>query len=155
MVAYYRISRWLKQRRRFRRILGLVGRYIIVRLARVPGVEIRTSFDIGLGLLMNHPHDIVIGAGAQIGKNVTIYNGVTLGAKNLRAPDDPDRDRYPVLGDNVTVFSGAKIIGPITIGNGCIIGANSVVNRSFPAGSIIAGSPARDIRDKPARNLSE
>jgi len=149
-VAYYRISLWLKTIRFPRYVCVLLSRLIIVRLSRVPGVEIRTRFEIGDGLLICHPHDIVIGSGARIGKNVTLFNGVTLGARTLESLDEITEmdERYPTIGDSVTIFSGAKIIGPVEIGCNSIVGANAVGNRSFPANSIIAGVPARRICER-------
>jgi len=148
VVAYYRIALYLKNFKFPRRIAHIFGDLILMRLMRVPGVEFRTKFIIGEGLRVYHPHDIVIGKNVRIGKNVTIFNGVTLGARTLIVEDDcKEQDsRYPIIGDNVTIFPGAKILGPVTIGDNCIVGANSVVNKSFPANSIIAGSPARLIR---------
>ena len=148
VVAYYRLSLYLKTLKFPRRIAHIFGDLILMRLMRVPGVEFRTKFIIGEGLRVYHPHDIVIGKNVRIGKNATIFNGVTLGARTLIVEDDyKEQDsRYPIIGDNVTIFPGAKILGPVTIGDNCIVGANSVVNKSFPANSIIAGSPARLIR---------
>ena len=82
---------------------------------------------------------------AAIGKNVTIYNGVSLGARTRQVLDENKNDntRYPTIENGVTIFSGAKIIGPVTIGKDFIVGANSVVNTSFPANSVIAGVPAQ------------
>ena len=150
VVVYYRIAVYLRGRRFPRLIAALLSKLIMVRLMRVPGVEIRTVFDIGKGFSVFHPHDIVIGAGSRIGENATIYNGVTLGARTLRGEDE-EQDvgrRYPTIGSGVTIFSGAKIIGPVTIGDNSIVGANSVVTESFPANSIIAGAPARLIRTR-------
>jgi serine O-acetyltransferase len=148
VVVYYRVALFLKTLTFPRRTARIFGDLILMRLIRVPGVEFRTLGVIGEGLHIYHPHDIVIGKGVKIGKNVTIFNGVTLGARTLLVEDDcKDNDtRYPIIGNNVTIFPGAKIFGPVTIGDNCIVGANSVVNRSFPADSIIAGSPARFIR---------
>jgi serine O-acetyltransferase len=148
VVVYYRLSCYLKNTKYLKRLGRLISELIIVRLQRVPGVEFRNRYEIGAGLNVYHPHDIVIGAGVRIGKNVTICNGVTLGARTLLSLDEiKDKDkRYPVIGNGVTVFSGAKVMGPIEIGDNSVIGANAVVNRSFPANSIIAGIPARLIR---------
>ena len=145
VVVYYRVATMLKKARFARRIMSICGSLILVRLCRVPGVEIRTEFEIGEGVSVYHPHDIVIGYGSRIGRNVTIYNGVTLGARTLKALDDNTDcdDRYPVIEDGVIVFAAAKIIGRITIGRDSIVGANSVVNTSFEENGIIAGVPAR------------
>ena len=150
VVAYYRVSLFLQTFRFPRRTARILGDLILVRLIRVPGVEFRTKCIIGAGLRIYHPHDIVIGKGVKIGKNANILNGVTLGARTLIEEDEckDKNDRYPVIGNNVTIFPGAKIIGPVIIGDNCIIGANSVVNKSFPADSIIAGAPARLIRTR-------
>ncbi|WAC06944.1 MAG: hypothetical protein OS130_11930 [Thermodesulfobacteriota bacterium] len=145
VVVYYRLSIFFKRLQFLKLFFYLISKLIIIRLCRVPGVELRTQFDIGEDLKVYHPHDIVIGAGARVGKNVTIFNGVTLGARILKELDETQENltRYPVVGDGVTIFSGAKIIGPVTVGNNSIVGANSVVNKSFPERSVIAGAPAR------------
>ena len=144
VVVYYRVAIFLREVR-YPKLLGrLLCSLILMRLCRVPGVEFRTEHEIGEGLLMYHPHDIVLGAGCRIGRNVTTYNGVTLGALTLKAIDK-NKDistRYPVIEDGVTIFSGAKVIGPVRIGKNSIVGANSVVNDSFPENSVIAGVPA-------------
>jgi len=113
-----------------------------------PGVEINCGEDVGPGFRIAHAHDIVIGAGVRIGRNVTLYNGVTLGARRYKDAEKGAHDslRYPIIDDGVTVFSGAKVLGPVTIGKNCIVGANSVVLESFPEDSVIAGVPARLVR---------
>lgn len=149
VVVYYRIAVFLKKKYYSRWLPRFISRLILVRLSRVPGVEFNNYEEIGPGLSLYHPHDIVIGAGAKVGRDVKIYNGVTLGAKNLKIYDTcwDVKDRYPVVEDGVTIFSGAKIIGKITIGKNSIVGANTVVNKSFPAGSLLVGAPARNLRD--------
>ncbi len=145
VVMHYRIAVYLKKVRFPRRLTNLLGSLILTRLCRVPGAEIRTEFEIGEGLSVYHPHDIVIGAGCPVGKNVTIYSGVALGARIPKAIDqnNHDSDRYPTIEDGVTIFSGAKIIGPVRIGKNSIVGANSVVRDSFQENSVIVGIPAR------------
>jgi len=145
VVVYYRLSEWLRLLRLGGRPARILSRLFLVRISRIPGVEIRTTYPIGAGLLIYHPHDVVIGAGARIGRNVTLYNGVTLGARTLLALDDTKEtlERYPTLEDEVTVFPGAKLVGPIVIGRGSVIAANAVVNESFPPHSLIGGIPAR------------
>ena len=96
---------------------------------------------------MSHSYNIVIGYGAKIGSNVTICNGVTLGAKTLLKYDTikDKSSRYLTIENGVILFSGAKIIGPVVIGKNSIVAANAVVNHSFPPHSIIGGFPARQI----------
>lgn len=144
-VVLYRIASWFRDSQLPRVVRNLIANHILYKLSKAPGVEINTKQTIGSGLSLTHPHDIVIGEGVRIGKNVTIYNGVTLGALTLKAIDK-NKDvstRYPLIEDGVTIFSGAKVIGPVSIGKNSIIGANSVVNDSFPENSVIAGIPAR------------
>jgi serine O-acetyltransferase len=145
VVVLYRVAMLLRQSRLPLRIGRFLALVILSRLARVPGVEINTKYPIGDGLHIGHPHDIVIGGGARIGRNVIIYNGVTLGSKG---PDDnvDIADRFPEIGDDVTIYPGAKIIGNVKIGARSTVGANSVVLKSFDEDSVIAGVPARLIR---------
>ena len=146
----YRISVYFRNTSLPRIIRSIIVNLLLYQLSKSPGVEINTKNEIGYGLFIAHPHDIVIGVGVKIGNNVTIYNGVTLGAKKLMAEDSNQEInlRYPIIGNNVTIFTGAKIIGPVKIGDNCTIGANSVVMDSFPSNSMIAGIPARLISSK-------
>lgn len=151
VVVYYRISVYFKKARFFKRLARITGSLILMRLCRVPGVEFRTKNEIGAGLFIYHPHDIVLGAGCKIGKKVIIYNGVTLGVRTLEEAIDKNKDVstcYPVIEDGVIIFPGSKIIGPVTIGKNSVVGTNSVVNKSFPENSVIAGSPARLIGNR-------
>jgi len=104
------------------------------------GIEIAISCDIGPGLFFPHTQGTVIGAW-KIGKNAIIFQGVTIGARDL---DAEYNEKYrPILKDNITVGSGAKILGDITINDDSIIGANAVVLTSVPPYSLAVGIPAR------------
>lgn len=103
------------------------------------GIEIAVNCEIGGGLFIPHTQGIVIGA-AKIGSNATIYQNVTLGAKNIDIPFNPAN--RPVLGDNVLVASGAKVLGGICIGNNVTIAANAVVTKSCADNVLLAGIPA-------------
>ncbi|MGP3592562.1 serine O-acetyltransferase [Vagococcus sp. WN89Y] len=103
------------------------------------GIEIAPNCEIGGGLFIPHSQGIVIGA-AKIGCNATIYQNVTLGAKNIDIPFNPAN--RPVLGNDVLVASGAKVLGGIHIGNNVIIAANAVVTKSCEDNVLLAGVPA-------------
>ena len=104
------------------------------------GIEISPRCEIGPGVFFPHTHGTVIGANV-IGRNATVFHGVTLGAKQLDMKFDPTL--RPRVGDNVTLGSGCKILGGITIGDNVTVGANSVVVDSVEANSVVAGVPAR------------
>src|SRR4051794_17826589 len=107
----------------------------------VTGVEIHPSADIGCGLFIDHGAGVVIGETAEIGDNVTLYQGVTLGGTGFASGK-----RHPTVQDNVTIGSGAKLLGPITIGHGAKIGANSVVITDVPPNSTVVGNPGHPVR---------
>lgn len=104
--------------------------------------EIPASAKIGPGFVMPHPQGIVLGAGV-IGKNVTVMQQVTFGAKTLDFRFDPSK--RPSVEDNVMVSAGAKIIGSVTLGEGCVVGANAVVIENVTKGTLAVGVPARII----------
>ncbi len=106
------------------------------------GLEVAPRCEIGPGIFFPHPSGTVIGAW-RIGSNVTIFQGVTLGAKELDMGFD--FRRRPDVGDNVVVGAGAKILGGIRIGDNATVGANSVVVESVEAGSTVVGIPARKV----------
>jgi serine O-acetyltransferase len=104
----------------------------------VTGVEIHPGAQIGRRFFIDHGMGVVIGATAEIGDDVMLYHGVTLGGRSLAKVK-----RHPTLGSGVTVGAGAKILGAIEVGDGVQIGANSVVVKDIPTGAIATGIPAR------------
>ncbi len=115
---------------------------LIAFFARVfTGVEIHPAARIGKALFIDHGAGVVIGETAEIGDNVTLYQGVTLGGTGFATGK-----RHPTLQDNVTIGSGAKLLGPITVGHGAKIGANSVVITDVPPNSTVVGVPGHPVR---------
>ncbi len=111
----------------------------VSQLARaVTGIEIHPGAQLGPRLFIDHGMGVVIGETAVVGADVMLYHGVTLGGRTT----SPGK-RHPTLEDNVTVGAGAKILGPITIGEGARIGANAVVVHDVPADAVAVGVPAR------------
>ena len=120
---------------------------MIMYFARIfTGIEIHPAAKIGKNFFMDHGIGIVIGETAEIGENVTIYQGVTLGGIMPSIESDAQRNqkRHPTIGNNVIIGSGAQILGPIEIGDYARIGANSVVSRNVPPNITVAGVPARE-----------
>jgi len=102
------------------------------------GIEIHPGAQIGARLFIDHGMGVVIGETAEIGDDVLMYHGVTLGGRSL------DRvKRHPSVGHNVTIGAGARLLGPIVIGDGAQIGANAVVTHNVPAGATATGIPAQ------------
>ncbi len=99
---------------------------------RQTGIEIHPAAKIGKNLFIDHGMGVVIGETAIIGDNVTMYHGVTLGGVSLKK-----EPRHPIIGNNVVIGSGAKILGRVTIGDNAKIGANQVIREDVPANSII------------------
>ncbi len=102
------------------------------------GVEIHPGATIGRRFFIDHGMGVVIGETAEIGDDVMLYHGVTLGGRTRDAGK-----RHPTLGDGVAVGAGAKILGPVRIGAGSVIGANAVVTRDAPEDSVLVGVPAK------------
>jgi serine O-acetyltransferase len=118
--------------------LKLVARAIAAISRLLTGVEIHPAAMIGEHCFIDHGAGVVIGETAIIGNRVTLYQGVTLGGIS-----SDKVKRHPTIGDDVVVGAGAKLLGPITIGNGARIGANAVVLKDVPAGEVHVGIPAR------------
>jgi serine O-acetyltransferase len=105
------------------------------------GVEIHPRAKIGRRFFVDHGSGVVIGETAELGNDVTIYQGVTLGGTGFEGGK-----RHPTVEDNVTIGSGAKLLGPVTIGHGAKIGANAVVIEDVPPNSTVVGNPGHPVR---------
>lgn len=135
-IVYYRISHWLYQHR-----LKFLARWVSQHAKWTTGVEIHPAAAIGRRLVIDHGTGVVIGATAQIGDDCLIYQGVTLGGTGISTGK-----RHPTLGDGVMVGSGAKILGPITVGDHARVAANAVVLRDVPENSTVVGVPGHVVR---------
>ncbi|AWT26894.1 MULTISPECIES: serine O-acetyltransferase EpsC [Corynebacterium] len=122
---------WLRGLRGPARVLSQFTRFLT-------GIEIHPGATIGRRFFIDHGMGVVIGETAEIGDDVMLYHGVTLGGSEL-----VQRKRHPTIGDGVMVGAGAKVLGPITIGAGSAIGANAVVTKDAPPDSILVGIPAK------------
>ena len=119
----------------------LVPRAMALATRAITNIEIHPAATIGQGLFIDHGTGVVIGETAEVGDNVTMYQGVTLGGTGFATGK-----RHPTVEDNVTIGSGAKLLGPITIGHGSKIGANSVVIHDVPPNSTVVGVPGHPVR---------
>jgi serine O-acetyltransferase len=114
----------------------------LAHVARVvTGIEIHPAAQVGNGLFVDHGSGVVIGETAEIGTDVTIYQGVTLGGTGFSTGK-----RHPTVQDNVTIGAGAQLLGPITVGHGAKIGANAVVIHDVPPNSTVVGNPGHPVR---------
>lgn len=120
--------------------MPFVPRYLSEITRELTGIEIHPGAEIGRDFFIDHGGGVVIGETAKIGNNVTIYQGVVLGGTMI----DPIK-RHPTLGNNIVVGAGAKLLGPITIGDNVKIGANSVVVKDVPPNSVVVGVPGKII----------
>jgi len=134
-VVMYRIAHFL-----WKIGMPFIPRYLSEIARGITGIEIHPGAEIGSDFFIDHGGGVVIGETAEIGNNVTIYQGVVLGG----TATDPIK-RHPTLGNNIVVGTGAKLLGPIKIGDNVKIGANSVVVNDVPANSVVVGVPGRII----------
>ncbi len=145
-LVAHRFSHWL-----WRRHARLPARALAEFARMLTGVDIHPAATVSSGVFIDHATGVVIGETAEVGADVTIYQGVTLGGTSL----DPGK-RHPIVEDRVIIGAGAKILGPITIGHDSQIGANAVVVKPVPAGSVVVGVPGQVIarsRPRPASAL--
>lgn len=137
-IVMHRFNHWL-----WRKKLRFLARFS-AHLARfLTGVEIHPGAVMGKRFFIDHGMGIVIGETSEIGDNCSIYHGVTLGGTTWQKGK-----RHPTLQDNVVVGAGAKILGPITIGEGARIGSNAVVVKDVPPGATVVGIPGRVVTKK-------
>lgn len=134
-IIAYRLTHFLYKHKMFflARLISQLSRFFT-------GIEIHPGAKIGKGLFIDHGMGVVIGETAEVGDNVTIYHGVTLGGTGKHTGK-----RHPTIGDNVLIGTGAKVLGPITVGNDAKIGANSVVLHNVPEGATAVGIRAKNI----------
>lgn len=137
-ILFHRLNHWMWQRglRWPPRFLGNVARWLT-------GIEIHPGAKIGRRFFVDHGTGVVVGETAEIGDDVTLYQGVTLGGRTLN-----EGKRHPTLGNNVVVGAGAKILGPFTVAEDSRIGSNAVVLEPVPAGATVVGVPGRIVRCK-------
>jgi serine O-acetyltransferase len=119
----------------------LLPRLLSTATRAITNIEIHPAAMIGDALFIDHGTGVVVGETAEIGDNVTLYQGVTLGGTGFATGK-----RHPTVEDNVTIGSGAKLLGPITVGHGAKIGANSVVITDVPPNSTVVGNPGHVVR---------
>ena len=132
-LAFHRVAHAI-----WRRGCPVPARFLSHIARFLTGIEIHPAARLGPGLFIDHGMGVVIGETAEVGENVTLLQGVTLGGTSLRR-----EKRHPTLGNNVVVGAGAKIIGGFKIGDGSRIGAGSVVVREVPTNSVVVGVPGR------------
>ncbi len=130
-VWAHHLSHWL-----WRHGMRFLARFVSQLARFFTGIEIHPGAEVGRRLFIDHGMGIVIGETAIVGDDVTLYQGVTLGGTGKEKGK-----RHPTLGNNISIGSGAKLLGNITIGDNCRVGAGSVVLRSVPANSTIVGVP--------------
>ena len=125
----------------------LLGRFVSYLGRILTGIEIHPAVRIGTGFFIDHGMGVVIGETAEIGNNVTLYHGVTLGgiAPSVDSESQVNQKRHPTLEDDVIIGSGAQVMGPITVAKCARVGANAVVVKNVSAGHTVAGIPARTI----------
>jgi len=132
-VAVHRLSHLLWRWR-----LRLIARLISQLVRWLTGIEIHPGAHIGKRFFIDHGMGVVIGETAKIGDDCTLYHGVTLGGTTWQK-----EKRHPTLGNDVVIGAGAKVLGPIMIGDGARVGSNSVVMKDVPAGATVVGIPGR------------
>ncbi len=144
-VINHRIAHWF-----YRKRVPFIPRWISQSGKFITGIEIHPGAKIGRGFFIDHGMGVVIGETSEIGDNVTIYQGVTLGGTGKEKGK-----RHPTIGNNVVISAGAKVLGSIKIGNDVIIGAGAVVIKSVPDRCTVVGVPGRIVKIGGEKILSD
>ncbi len=136
----HRISHWLWKRK-----LRFLARWVSQLMRGLTGIEIHPGASIGPGFFIDHGMGVVVGETAEVGAEVTLYHGVTLGGTSLAKGK-----RHPTIGDRVVIGAGAKVLGAITVGDDSRVGANAVVVKDVPPNSVVVGVPGQVVmRSRP------
>jgi serine O-acetyltransferase len=151
-VMYHRLSHAL-----WKRGWRVLGRFISHFGKIMTGIEIHPAAKIGRRLVIDHGTGVVIGETSEIGDDVTLYHGVTLGgiSPSVDSASQVNIKRHPTLLDGAIVGSGAQILGPITVGKGARVGSNAVVTKDVPGGMTAVGIPARIVMPRDKSKISE
>jgi serine O-acetyltransferase len=139
-VVLYRLGHWCHQRG------WTYPAWMFARLnIALTGADIVFNAEIGPGMFISHPVGIVIGRGTRIGSGVTMFQGVTCGVRSWQ----PDAiTKFPIIGDNCSLFAHASVLGDVRIGNDCVVGAHALVIDDLPDGALARGVPAVVVRDE-------
>lgn len=150
VLFWFRIGSWLYRKNKLTRIAG-IPIYLIYKLHKLlSGIQIPLCTSIGTGFRIFHYNCIIISQESVIGSNCSIHQGVTIGRCF-----NGQNSGCPVIGDNVVIFAGAKIIGKVRIGNNAVIGANAVVVKDVPDNCVVVGMPAKVIHDNSSKCFDE
>ena len=147
ILVYHRIAHWLFEHKHF-----FLARWVSQRGRHKTGIEIHPGAQIGKGFFIDHGNGVIIGETTIIGDNVTMYQGVTLGAMSPRAGHAslPGK-RHPTVGDDVTIYSGASILGGETdIGDGSVVGGNVFLTHSVRSGTRVAAATPAPVMKNPS-----